>query len=557
MTKKGLGLYLGEIAKRDEITYGSNNLIISPVGSGKTHFIMNTLAPEYKGKKLMLVSTTSLKDSLGNLVGTFTTQDLRRSQLELTDESIYVMTYSEFGDKVAWKSRKKFISEYEVIFCDEIHSLFDYFFINESYKLAAAINLLFEVNKGLDIYYFTATTGKIERFINNFEGDLYSDIKVINYNNDFDIKRYYDSKVEEFSDVSEIEEVICSLKDFKAAGQRGVIFNERIDGMEKIEKMLEMKGYKSVSIWSVNNKKNKMNEEQLEARNELLLTGMIPEKYDFIIINGAMREGWNLLDESVEVVIINTTDETSRIQARGRVRKDIFFLFVRAICKAQPLDIRVMSKEKTLRVIESVLGEELTSEDKDELSVKLNVKREKDGLLIGWRTISKILLSNGYNIEEVRKRVDGKQLRFSVITKIEDNSKATVSRANNFVSELDDKGFTKANSAYLEGYMKLGKGTAFKHIMSSYKRFVLEGDWSERKFADTTYLIAKDEGLFSAKTYANYIESDKFTEIEILSERAKYEKAALGLLKKAQAVQEQDADTKEQELLAYINSMTV
>lgn len=42
-TKKEM-LYLGQIIERDKIEFRSNNLILSPTGSGKTHFILEILA---------------------------------------------------------------------------------------------------------------------------------------------------------------------------------------------------------------------------------------------------------------------------------------------------------------------------------------------------------------------------------------------------------------------------------------------------------------------------------------------------------------------------------
>ena len=129
------GLYVGQMLERDGVEYGSNNLIIAPPGSGKTYFILNTLKKKYAGKKLMLVSTTSLKDSYGNEVGTFTTQDLRRKHLNVTDDDVCIMTYAEFGSKVLWKKwRENFIKDYSVIFCDEIHSLLDYYLSHRTHE---------------------------------------------------------------------------------------------------------------------------------------------------------------------------------------------------------------------------------------------------------------------------------------------------------------------------------------------------------------------------------------------------------------------------------------
>lgn len=549
-------LYLGEIAERDGVQYKGNNLIVSPTGSGKTHFIMNTLSNKYEGNKLMLVSTTSLKDSMGNVTGTFNTQDLRRSKIDITDKSVYVMTYAEFGDIVRW--RDEFTQDYSVIFCDEIHSLFDYFYINKSYKLAAAIRVLFSEHKALDLFYFTATTHLIDKFIDGEDRNLYRNVSIIDYNSHEDIKRYYNLTKREFTSVDGIEDILGSLEDFKLADKKGIIFNERIDGMVRIESLLSNKGYNSISIWSVNNEDNVMSDEQLRVRSILLSEGVIPNGYDFIIINGAMREGWNLVDPNVEIAIMNTVDETDKVQARGRIRKDISLLVERVDGDIQPIDIRIMNREKDLRVIENYLGSVIGNKEKEEISEELNIIRESDGRVVKWTTISKALLANGYEVDDSRKTVDGKKITVSVITKKEDTRKSTDSRLSNFMSKLDETGFTSENLAYLDNYMNKNKGVAFSHIKSSYKRYVIGEGWSERKFTDITYLLVNDKSLFSSKFYANYspLYETKLTEVDILTERSKYESGAKKQLVKS--IMELNAKilSEEEELLAYISSNT-
>src|SRR5699024_8105306 len=98
-------LYLGEILKRDNVKYGSNNMIISPTGSGKTHHMRNDLRKLFPGKRLMLVSTESLKDKLGELEETYTTQDIIKEKFGITDKDTYLMSYAEFGYKVMWNDK--------------------------------------------------------------------------------------------------------------------------------------------------------------------------------------------------------------------------------------------------------------------------------------------------------------------------------------------------------------------------------------------------------------------------------------------------------------------
>lgn len=72
-----------------------------------------------------------------------------------------------------------------------------------------------------------------------------------------------------------------------------------------------------------------MTKEQLKAREYLLKYGIIPEPYNFLIINASMQEGWNLKDKLVKLAIMNTTNETEQTQALGRLRKDVEVLIYR------------------------------------------------------------------------------------------------------------------------------------------------------------------------------------------------------------------------------------
>ena len=55
--------YLGEIIKEEGIELGSNTLIVAPVGSGKTYYILNDLCTKDKNS-LYLCDTTNLKNSI-------------------------------------------------------------------------------------------------------------------------------------------------------------------------------------------------------------------------------------------------------------------------------------------------------------------------------------------------------------------------------------------------------------------------------------------------------------------------------------------------------------
>ena len=131
--------YLSEIIKEEKPIFESNNLILSPVGSGKSHLIESMLIPEnYNKTVLYLTSNTALKDSIcpedsiirkvlankGVSKGFYTSEN--KNRFGDVPYKVHVMTYSEFGQRVV-NPNSKLLKNVELIFCDEIHSLPKYF----------------------------------------------------------------------------------------------------------------------------------------------------------------------------------------------------------------------------------------------------------------------------------------------------------------------------------------------------------------------------------------------------------------------------------------------
>src|SRR5574343_261325 len=103
-------LWLGDIVNIENPVFSSNNLILSPVGSGKTYFTKNKLAPVGGEYQLLLVPSKHLKNSMapnerGNVkrkregLNVFTTQNKISFGEGLY--KIHIMTYAEFGLRIS------------------------------------------------------------------------------------------------------------------------------------------------------------------------------------------------------------------------------------------------------------------------------------------------------------------------------------------------------------------------------------------------------------------------------------------------------------------------
>lgn len=541
-------LTVTDVIKRDNVTFGRNNMILAPVSSGKTYFIQNVIAPNIKGKKLMLVSTTSLKDSICKEGMVFTTQDMRRKELNVNDENIYIMTYAEFGYKVKWDIESNFIKSYELILCDEIHSLFDYYLSHKSSReYLAAIWALFKTYEDTQIFYFTGTTEMMDIFVDREWPEVFKNVLTFNYLNDVEIKKLGQTLHETYFDSADLESMLEMASEMRKINEKGLVFNSKISGMKKIEEILIKLGFSVESIWSKHNKE-KMTEEQLKLRETLLETGIIPDEYDFVIINEAMREGWNLNDERVQIVIIDDVSETNIVQARGRVRHNISLLITKSKEEVNRFENRVMQRERQTGTFESIIGEELTYDELREVCLKFNLLENRKVAL--FQALKPVLEKNGFKFDTKRKVVNGKKLNIYKVSKIEKSTKPSeVRKSTMLLSRLSKRGLFDNNESFFNRYMGgKGKLVALNQIVRSYNDLVVDGEMSEKMFELTTYKIINDKNIFTKKFYL-----EKSYEISLLSEegRMNLEFKATGDNK----VKEQ-IDTKkskeEQELIDYI-----
>lgn len=404
-------LYLSEIIKRDNVKFGSNNLILAPVGSGKTTLIKDLIKKD-GSKVLMLVSNTTLKNSIApdndeikknRGDNTYTTQN--KNKYGDGDYEVYVMSYAEFGNKI--RLNDDFVSEYNQIFCDEIHSLPDYQQYSDSASLAIAMKFLFDKHENKQLYYFTATKENLVN-LQKKESESLRNVEVYDYLEHPEIKQYMALSEYKINGVEQIRPHLkARIKSFNYFGYKCLAFNKTIAGQKRIEQIAREEGFKPLVLWSVNNKDVPMNEEQLEAREYLLTHNEIPSPYNFLIINSAMQEGWNLEDDKVKLAIMNTTNETEQIQSLGRLRHDVDILVYRVNKKDSP-DLYINLPNKYIDVY-------LTTEEKNALCNELNLKNS-NGRRIMWTTLKGMLKKQGYTIIDTQLIIDGKRPRVSKIT---------------------------------------------------------------------------------------------------------------------------------------------
>lgn len=410
--------YLIEIINDDKPKFGNRNLILAPVGSGKSFLIENKLIPkDYTKKILYLTSTTALKDSLApdnnkirremseqnKSVRYFTSQN--KNKYGSCKYEVHVLTYHEFGKRIL-SPNQTFTKHVGLIFCDEIHSLPKYFNYKNSIHLGTALRWLFSKHDNITKFYFTATNANLNDLEKKVPGYL-DGVKTFNYLDHPKIRKYVANSTYYINNIKQLgPHLKARLKAFNYYGYKALAFTNFISEQKEIAQIAKSEGYKPIILWSINNE-TKMSKEQLRVREIILSTGMIPEPYNLLIINEAMQEGWNLYDDKVVFAVLNTLDITEQIQAVGRIRKDIDFVIKKQ--KDSELEFNQIELDK------SYLNKELRTEDKLILCEELYIL-DRQGRLKKWPTVRTYIENSGYIIKDKTVKIDGKRVRVSTIT---------------------------------------------------------------------------------------------------------------------------------------------
>lgn len=401
-------LYLSELIERDKVSFGSNNLILSPVGSGKTEFIKTQI--KENDNILLLVSTTSLKDKMVPL-----DEKLRKVNADRMystknkklygkgSHKILVMTYYEFGERVKFSPR--FFYNFNKIFCDEIHSLPLYQSYNDSSALLLAIHYLF-LKSNQQKFYFTATDEYV-RELKSKSTDLFQDIQEFNYLDHPDIKRYTPLSSYEIDGIEQVRSHLQARKEsFHYFGYKIFAFCKTIESELRLKKICEEEGFTAQAYWSKNNEEKEMNEQQIVEVEKMISEEKLPDKYDVVIINSSLQEGWNLKDSRVKLAIINTTNETEYVQSLGRIRNDLDILIYKS--KEKKSDKLYINFPPEL--IEVPLDRNM----QEQLRKQFNILTDR-GTLIGWPKIKEILENQGFIIVNKQMTIDKKRKKVDIV----------------------------------------------------------------------------------------------------------------------------------------------
>lgn len=390
--------WLSEAVPPEEFEKRCLNLVCAPVGCGKSTWALNELSKIVSKpyKMLYLIDTRNGNNQivLQNESTAFYSDEWLETVEDslpwfgerLCEDKIVVMTYYRFG-RLAQKD-PFFGFDFELILCDEIHSLpkFRFYGKEEPNPHALAQERLEKLIQHSDVLVvgMTATPERVEkwidcprRYITVDEGVRQWDTrKTIHYTNQFQVLKQLSPK------------------------EKGIVFFIQVSTMLKFQEAAIEQGFHPICIWSRGKKDPKMNDEQIKAIDYILAKEELPPQYDMVIINASSETGINIRGQ-VDYIMIHTRQEETRIQVRGRYRGDLDRLYL-------------LDSDGELFVPEEYLDRRLFKEGKDKLCEILNI-RDNSNHLMKWPTVKAKLIQAGYCVKDADNQRE-KNRRYAIIS---------------------------------------------------------------------------------------------------------------------------------------------
>lgn len=374
--------------KRDRL-----NIIKAPTGSGKTYFALThipNLTRDAIHNVVYLIDTINGKEQIvSNYNATSEYWGWARQVDDggiwfSEDNRIVVLTYAKFG--VLCQQFTDFHANFDYIICDELHSLFR--FQNYSRKpnlhsvalmgIRSAVN-----NSRTTVIALTATPATVKAELNT----RYYELPI-----DQDILIHYDQ--DQIIPFTNLDYILSSMD----TADTGLCYTSRISKMKAIEASAKSKGFSPICVWSIANEDNPMTEEQLAVRESVLRDFTIPSAYNLLIINSSSETSLKI-KSPVDYVIVDSTNEDTQVQVRGRVNGDLKWLYL------------LNNGTEPIILPDEFLGVKLFVPDKTRLCEFVN-KKNPYNRPYRWPTVKALLLDYGYTIDEGRDN----NLRYAIIT---------------------------------------------------------------------------------------------------------------------------------------------
>ena len=405
---------------------GDFNVLDCGIRTGKTYWAINNLTQFTRDGKLnrvvFMVDTTALKDQILNeypnqcVEADDVWERYPGSWVSDVPDKIGIMCYQRFGQKCV-KNDLDWLENIDVICWDECDSVFDYaakafaearkkdYGRGSNAELLVAIQR-YSINKN---YMPLVLLGQWERIVN--EGRIMciglsaSPARAYNYYRSL-VSASYQGKLE--ANYRAAEDIyFYNLKEhcmklLPIPGKGYWCYSPFIQSNQALVRILNDIGFNAIEIHSPNNKDYPLNDEQKQVWDMIVNTGMVPLKYDFVIVNRALARGITITDERFDNVIIDSFYQEDRIQAARQT-----FQYQRHLKVFAPA------------IPDEYLNVWLTVSTCRQLAAEMAVPeldKANSGKPMTWNRLQEYLPSLGYTIQKKRKSINGKQQQAYFIT---------------------------------------------------------------------------------------------------------------------------------------------
>lgn len=266
--------------------------------------------------------------------------------------------------------------------------------------------------------------GVYNNFINPFpkkSTPILQNFKIIEFTPEKDnIKHYLNKRLDYIRDYKDIPNELRKYKEyFKYSNGKVLIYVSEIEYMKITKDLLnEIDFLKPIAIWSVNNHTKTMTQEQLNVIKYIIDTEHFPNEYNCVIINDAMLTGINIEDKDVKIMVVVSSDDSTIIQSRGRVRQDLDLLVVRACNSIELSKIKLLEGIDIDEALAEYTSKEATKEELEQLILKYNL-RDKNNTRrqLSVNKFLKELELLGYIVESKRIKIEDRKRTVYIIKK--------------------------------------------------------------------------------------------------------------------------------------------
>lgn len=398
---------------------GYFNIIDCGIRTGKTYWAVNNLKQFSRDGRLnrilFLVDTTALKDQIIQEYDNCADADMfweNSSSWGEQVDKIGVMCYQALGAR-AMKNNLDFLEHIDVICWDECDSIFNFAtqafsrarktdFARKDVSNAEVLSIIQQYSTKTE-YMPLVLLGAWERII------LESRIMCIGLSASPERAQIYYQSLVSASNQGKLEagyriaadiyyyDLAEHVKQLKPIIGHGYwCYSPFIESNKGIVAIAKERGFNAIELHSPKNPDKPMDQEQLRVYNCIVATGLVPQEYDFVVVNAALQRGINIIDRRFDNLIVDSTDAAVRIQAARQT-----FEYTRHLKVFAP-EVPAEYKNKWLTVTEC--------RDLAEYMAVPEMRDDNNRVSrpMTWNRLKDCLPYIGYTVESKRKKVDGK-----------------------------------------------------------------------------------------------------------------------------------------------------